>query len=267
MKGIYRVIALAVIGLSTLQACKKDDNSTPTNPTTQNTGKATVNMHLKDGPGNYDAVWLNIQQVEVTMEGQAPVALIPFRPGMYDILRFRNGMDTLLLTGALPAGKIGQIRLILGDGNTVVVDGVPEPLTTPSAQESGLKLNLQETLVAGGAYDIWIDFDASKSIHQTGNGKYMLKPVIRAYSALTDGRVKGYVLPPAAFTTVYLSNGVDVYSAIPAPDGYFMITGIPAGTYNITYDAAVSTYIDVTVPNIQVSYGNVTDMGTTILVQ
>jgi hypothetical protein len=169
------------------------------------------------------------------MEGHEAVQLAPFRPGMYDILKFRNGMDTLLLRGTVPVGKVNQIRLILGEGNTVVVDGVAEPLTTPSAQESGLKLNLNETFVAGGAYDIWIDFDAAKSIHQTGNGKYMLKPVIRAYSAATDGRIKGAVLPVAALTTVYVSNGVDTYSAIPGPDGYFLITGLPAGTYNVTY--------------------------------
>ncbi len=245
------VLVLCALGLF---SCKKGDNN-------NNSGTTTINMHLKDGPGAYDAVWLNIQDVEVTMEGSSAVTLAPIRPGMYDLLQFKNGLDTLLLRATLPAGKINQIRLILGDGNAVVVDGVTEALTTPSAQESGLKLNLNETFAAGGAYDIWIDFDASKSINQTGNGKYMLKPVIRAYSALTDGRVKGYVLPAAAFTTVYVTNGVDTYSAIPGPDGYFMITGLPAGSYQVTYDAAVVGYTDVTINNVQVSYGVTTDLG------
>jgi hypothetical protein len=262
MKNLLKSVMLLGLLSVGMQACKKDDpDPMPESQT------ATVNMHLKDAPGDYDAVWLNVQSVEVTMEGKAAVQLIPFRPGMYDIMKFRNGLDTLLLRGTVPVGKVGQIRLILGDGNTVVVDGVPQPLTTPSAQESGLKLNVNETFVAGGAYDIWLDFDAGKSIHETGNGKYMLKPVIRAYTAATDGRIKGYVLPEIALTTVYVSNGVDTYSAITGPGGYFMFTGLPSGTYSVTYDAAITSYIDVTVPGVAVTYGNTTDLGTTILIQ
>lgn len=250
-----------MLGIFEMSSCKKESN------TNNDTQSATITMHLKDGPGHYDAVWLNIQRVEVTMEGHNSVSLTPYRMGMYDILRFRNGLDTLLLRSSFPPGKVNQIRLILGDGNAVVVDGVTEPLTTPSAQESGLKINLKETFEAGKSYDVWLDFDATKSIHTTGSGKYMLKPVIRAYSKLTDGRIKGYVLPAAAFTTVYLSNGTDVYTAIVAPDGFFMITGIPEGTYQVTYDAALPAFIDVTLNNVQVKYGATLDLGTTVLIQ
>jgi hypothetical protein len=268
-KNYFLTLTAAVMLCVTgLYSCSKSDNNSNNNNNNNNgTGTADVSMRLTDGPGHYDALWLNIQQVQVTMEGQSnTTALTPIRPGMYNIMTFRNGLDTLLVRAALPAGKVNQIRLILGDGNYVVVDGVNQPLTTPSAQESGLKLNLNETFAAGGAYEIWIDFDASKSIHQTGNGKYMLKPVMRAYSAMTNGRIKGYVLPGAALTTVYVTNGVDTYSAIPAADGYFMIGGLPEGTYQVTLDAAATDFKDVTINNVQVKYGVITDVGTTTLV-
>lgn len=258
------VVAIALSSVAFLQSCKKDDNNNSNN---NGEKTATVNMHLTDDPANYDAVWINIQKVEVTMEGHSAVTLPAIRPGMYDLLRFRNGLDTLLLTTTLPAGKVSQIRLILGEGNYVVVDGQAHDLNTPSAQESGLKLNLKDEFVAGGAYDVWIDFDAAKSIHETGNGKYQLKPVIRAYTALTDGRVKGFVLPPAALATVYLTNGVDTYAAIPGPDGYFIFTGIPEGTYSVTYDASITTFQDITVNNVVVKYGTTVDLGTTTLLQ
>ncbi len=257
------LLAVVIGGISLFSSCKKDDN----NNNNTETKTATVNMHLTDDPGNYDAVWINIQKVAVTMEGHSAIELVPIRPGMYDLLRFRNGLDTLLARATVPAGKVGQIRLILGEGNSVVVDGQSHPLNTPSAQESGLKLNLKEEFVAGGAYDVWIDFDAGKSIVLTGNGKYQLKPVIRAYSALTDGRVKGFVLPAAALTTVYLTNGVDTYAAIPGPDGYFIFTGIPEGTYSVTYDASVTSFQDVTVNNVVVKYGTTIDLGITTLLQ
>lgn len=259
MKKITFYLAV-ILCFSSIYSCKKDND-------TDNGQTANIAVYLTDGPGHYDAVWLNIQQVEVTMEGHSAVALVPVRPGTYDLLKFRNGLDTLLVRAELPVGKVSQIRLILGDGNAVVVDGETYALTTPSAQESGLKLNLKETFVAGGSYNIWIDFDASKSIHQTGSGKYMLKPVIRAYSSATDGRIKGYVGPVNALTTVYVTNGVDVYSAIPAPDGFFVITGLPEDTYQVTLDAAVTMFADVTINDVQVRYGETTDIGTITLIQ
>lgn len=256
------LIAVFIASTSLFFSCKKSDSNTTTN---NNGGTAKVSMHLTDDASVYDAVWVNIQSVEVTMEGSSAVTLTPVRPGMYNILNFRNGLDTLLLRADLPAGKIGQIRLILGDGNYVVVNGTSYSLNTPSAQESGLKLNLNQTFVAGGAYDIWIDFDASKSIVATGNGKYNLKPVIRAYSATTDGRIKGYVLPAGANTVVYVSDGVNTYSAIPASDGYYMFVGLPAGTYTVTFDATNTTYQDLIKTNVVVSYGVTLDLGTIVL--
>lgn len=263
-KGIFFGLTAVVLAATMIfTACNKKDSTTPSDKSQM----ANVSFYLTDDPANYDAVYIDIQQVEVTMEGSAAVALTPVRPGVYNLLDFRNGLDTLLLRADLPAGKIGQIRLILGSNNSVVIDGQSYALNTPSAQESGLKLNLQQEFVAGGAYVVWIDFDAGKSIVETGNGKYNLKPVVRAYSQATDGRIKGYVLPSAALVTVYASNGVDTYAAIPAADGYYMFTGLPAGTYTITYDAAAALYIDVTVNNVSVVYGQTTNLGTTTLVQ
>ncbi len=242
--------------LLSFSACKKDDKTTTTKSST-----AQVNMHLTDGPSAYDAVYIDIQKVELTMSGSSTITLMPIRPGVYDLLKFRNGLDTLLLRADIPAGTVSQMRLILGENNTVVVGGVVHALNTPSAQESGLKLNLKDNFVAGGSYDVWIDFDAGKSIVETGSGKYQLKPVIRAYSSLTDGRIKGYVLPAVAMTTVYVSNGIDTYAAIPAVDGFFQFSGLPEGTYTVTYDATVGAYLDIVLPNISVTYGATVDLG------
>ncbi|MCD6062581.1 MAG: hypothetical protein K0R82_492 [Flavipsychrobacter sp.] len=263
-KQLVAIAAMAFCAFAS--SCSKDDNTTndPNNPAS---GKATLSMRLTDGPADYDAVYLDIQKVEVTMAGQSPVALTLVRPGIYDLLKFRNGTDTLLGQAVVPSGSIEQIRLVLGSNNTVVVDSVSYPLTTPSGQTSGIKLNLNDSLIAGNAYNIWIDFDAGKSIHQTGNGKYMLKPVIRAYSALTNGRIKGYVLPLTSMATVYAVNGTDTFGAIPATtDGFFMISGLPQANYNVLFDAGVSTLKDTTFLNVPVTFGAETNLGTVTLV-
>lgn len=250
------VLASAVFFVS----CKKDDNN-------NSGGTAQVNMHLTDGPSSvYDHVYIDIQQVEVTMSGSSAVTLTPIRPGVYDILQFRNGLDTLLMRASIPAGTVSQIRLILGSNNSVVVGGVSYPLNTPSAQESGLKLNLGQTFAANGSYDIWIDFDAAKSIVLTGSGTYKLKPVIRAYSATTNGSIKGYVLPLTSMATVYAINATDTMTAIPnSADGFFEIRGMASGTYNIMIQPGITGLSVYSQTGVNVSYGTVTDIGTITL--
>lgn len=245
-----------------VSSCSKDDDDNNNN----SGATAKVNMRLTDAPADYDNVYVDIQKVEVTMQGSSAVTLTPIRPGVYDLLKFSNGIDTLLLTTDLPTGTIEQIRLVLGTNNSVVIDGNSYALTTPSGQTSGLKLNLNQTLQANQSYDFWIDFDAGKSVHETGNGKFMLKPVIRAYSALTNGKIKGVVLPLSAMATVYAINGTDTFSAIPnITTGGYAFAGLPAGTYNVTLDAGVVSFTDTTITNVQVQYGTTTDLGSILL--
>jgi len=253
------LFALTLVAAALFAACSKND-ANDTN------GNAKIRMHLTDGPGDYDAIYLDIQSVELTTSGGGPVTLTPVRPGVYELLQFRNGLDTLLMEANIPAGTIQQMRLKLGSNNSIVVDGQAFPLSTPSGQQSGIKLNLNQTFAAGGAYDIWIDFDAAKSIVQTGNGQYKLKPVIRAYSAQTDGRIRGYVFPFASLTTVYAISTADTFSAIPDPvTGYFRISGLQSGSYNVWFDADAPGYQDQFLSNVMVSYGMETDLDTTII--
>ena len=254
-----RLLVLTFALSTMLFSCSKDKKiGTPA-------GKAHVDMYLTDGPGNYDAINLDIQGVEMTVAGTA-VINFPITAGIYNLLDFKNGLDTFLGTADVPAGKIQQIRLVLGSNNTIVENGVSYPLTTPSGQTSGIKLNFHTTLAADSAYKIWIDFDAAKSIHQTGSGNYMLKPVIRAYSALTNGRIKGYVLPQAALATVYAISGIDTFSAIPDLSGFYKISGLNAGNYLVWFDADnLTVYQDTTIFNVPVVFGYETDLDTVIL--
>jgi len=253
------VIILTVLCVSFIYySCNKSNNSS--------SGNAQMSMRLTDGPSSYDAVYLDIQQVAITTSGNAEVTLTPVRAGVYNILQFRNGLDTLLVRASIPAGTVSQIRLILGSNNSVVIGGTIYALTTPSGQTSGVKLNLHQTLVANGAYTIWIDFDAGASVVATGSGKYMLKPVIRAYDSLSNGQIKGYVLPLASFTTIYAINGTDTFTAIASSsDGFFSFNGLATGTYNLWFNAGALGLKDTTMASVAVTYCMVTNIGTITL--
>ena len=101
--------------------------------------------------------------------------------GVYNLLDFQNGLDTLLATGTVPGDVLMELRFLLGDNNSVVVDGVQFPLDAPSAQDSGLKIKVDQALNLD-INTLTLDFDAQQSILQTGAGAYKLKPVIRIKS-------------------------------------------------------------------------------------
>lgn len=233
-------------------------------------GSSHLEVRLTDDPASYDAVYIDVQKVEVNVSSDTGTAsgwqTVPLlRPGIYNLLDFRNGIDTVLAAADLPAGQISQMRLVLGDNNSVVINGQTFNLKTPSAQQSGLKFNIHAKLTEGIVYRLWIDFDAGRSIVSTGSGAYLLKPVIRTYTEAIGGSIKGYVLPSAAKPEVWAVQGTDSLLALPdSATGYYFLGGVNAGSWNLLFHAQDSTYSDTTFA-VSVSTGVVTNAGTVTL--
>jgi hypothetical protein len=247
------VFLFAAVFCLAVSSCKKDHSSS-------GTGSTHVIVKLTDAPGAYDAVILSIKSVVVvTDKGEQTIAV---GGGPINILNFRLGKDTLLAAQDIPAGTIQQIRLVLNDsGNQVAVNGTWYNLTTPSGQTSGVKLNVHDQLVAGIDYTLRLDFDAAQSIVLTGNGKYILKPVIRTIPAAVSGALTGMVTPVASFPKVYAIMGTDTVGTVADASGKFYFPGLPAGIYNVNF-VPVSPYLIKTVSNVTVTTGAVQDMGT-----
>lgn len=260
MKKIHFIsFWILLMSIFVLIGCN-DDNKT-------STGTTRVEIRLTDVPAPYDAVNINIQSISLHVNSDW-IDLDLLNPGIYDLLEFQNGIDTLLAGEDIPAGTISQIRLVLGsEGNFVVKDGQTYSLETPSAQQSGLKLNLHDELIPDVAYRLWIDFDASRSIVETGSGKYQLKPVIRTYTDATGGSLKGYVLPQEANAVVWAILGTDSILAYPNVDGYFLMAGLqPSSSWKVVFDADdASGYKDSTLTGISIVTGQVNDLGQTTL--
>lgn len=241
-----------------LMACDSDDKN------------ARIQVWLTDAPGDFEEVNVNIENVQVHVgdgESESGWRTLNVNKGVYNLLELTNGLDTLLGEIEIPAGKISQIRLVLGEGNTIKVGGKIFDLSTPSAQQSGLKLQVHETLLEGVTYKILIDFDAARSIVLTGNGQYKLKPVIRTVTEAMDGAIKGIVAPKEISTAIYAISGTDtVASTFNDPAGAFLIRGLAAGTYNVVFVPGGS-YQTIQKSNVSVSLGAVTDLGVVTLDQ
>ena len=234
-----------------------------------NEKKATIQIKLTDAPAlNYDEVNIDIQAVSVGIangEGEW-IDLNIHNPGVYNLLELRNGNTVLLAGGDIPAGDISQIRLLLGENNSVVVDGMEYDLDTPSAQQSGIKLNLHQTLLPGVAYSFVMDFDAARSVVARGNGTYGLKPVIRTYAEAFGGSIKGVALPARVDTAgvayVQIVNDGDTLISIPEDDGFFLFAGLAPAMWDLTVVAdEYTSYVDEVIDGIEVKAGEVVDLG------
>ncbi len=159
------ILILEILSLGMI-ACNKESN------------KAHLRVLLTDAPADMDSVIVEINSVEINIEGEAWVTL-DTESGLYNLLELQNNVTVVLNQDqAIPAGKLNQMRLILGSENYVVIGGVQVPMETPSANQTGLKININTEIPSDSVVEIVLDFDAEKSIVATGNGKLILSPVI-----------------------------------------------------------------------------------------
>jgi len=213
--------------------------------------QGTLSIGLTDAPAcGFDHVNVTIQKVRVNQSATAADADagwtdITLNPAMrVDLLTLTNGAFTTLGQTPLGAGHYSQIELVLAANdattplaNSVVPTGGAETaLTTPSAQQSGLKLNADITIAANQMADFLLDFNACKSVVHAGNsGKYLLKPVISVIPSYISG-VSGYLDPGLANGSTLVSvqqAGVIVRSTAPDSTGKFTLEPVAPGTYDL----------------------------------
>ncbi len=256
MPKIWAIGALLMGIIGFEMACQKDDT----------TSQPTLTLRLTDGPASYQTVNIEIIGAEVhvnkdinSANGWQPLTI---QTGIFNILSLNNGLDTLLGSTPLPVGDISEIRLKLGTNNTVKVNGTVYPLSIPSGGDSGLKLKFEKKLVAGVSYEVFLDFDAAKSIKEKNRTTYELKPVLRLFTTATSGSVRGAVTPVSCRAVVYALRGTDtVTSAFPVVStGKFVLMGLDAGTYTIAVNS--DSCLSKTLNNITVETGKANDVGT-----
>lgn len=225
-------------------------------------GSGTVEVRMTDDVGFYEKVYIDVQGIQVNIQGHGWVDITPTRKGIYNMLDFNNGIDTLIASASVPAGTVSEVRLILGEQNSVVVDGITWPMVVPSGSESGLKVKFQQTIAAGAKCIVWIDFNVHKSIVAEGNG-FTLRPVIRCFVSHFTGSIVGDVNPDNAAFFAYAvpANDVnDTFMTFLRSDGTFKLWGLLPRTYTVGFATKEKVTVK-TVPNIVVNAGLETNMG------
>ncbi|MCF7826674.1 MAG: DUF4382 domain-containing protein [Candidatus Marinimicrobia bacterium] len=171
-----------------------------------------VSVHRADADSSSDSTsgWITLSETDTTI----------------DFLELVNGQMASLLEEDLEVGQYSQLRLLLGDSSAIVVDGVSHELRIPSGSQSGVKLNLGFSIAADEIVEIYLDFDAARSIskHPTQD-RYTMRPTFKVFKSILSGTLAGTV-------TDTLGTGMEdiVVQAVLAGDTTSTITS-EAGAY------------------------------------
>jgi hypothetical protein len=118
----FALIMILIFSAISIYSCQKEasGNNDPGKP-------HFTTIYLTDHPTPvFDSVFIDIQQLEVKLEDDSLpndgwVNLV-IRPGVYNILKFTNGVDTLFGSGTIPNARVKKVRLTLGTQNSVMLN-------------------------------------------------------------------------------------------------------------------------------------------------
>lgn len=274
-------------------ACKKNVSSA-NNPLVPK----NVAIYLTDDPCQYDSVFIDLKYIELKIDTNVSNNndnqsgddndrhdnswndegdhdedhqhsdkngiwdTLNIKPGLYNILKLRNGNDVIVATGNIPAGNITKMRFTVGPNSYVVVSGVKYSLALFHSYDNYSYVNIhgedEDEDFKPGQTSMWLDFNICKSIKLMDH-QYYLNPFFSIFAMSNTGSVEGNVSPHSAQPFVTIWNATDTASALPEDNGMFKIRGLNAGTYNIVYNGSFG-YKDTTITNIQVQKGKDTKL-------
>ena len=282
------LLAAASISMGCIffMACNKENSLSAVTPV----GQTQLSIYMMDDPIAFTKVLIDIKQVAVKIDtaahrednddnrqwnddyrgcknGNSAIwDTLAITPGVYDLLKLRNGTDTLLASGQVPNGKVLQVRITLGTNNSMYTDSVTSYPLHIIGTRNYFDINVHRDDVAAisnAQLSLWFDFNLSKSIFFSNN-QYWLKPELKPFNDKKRPKLEGRVLPEGAAGYVAVYNATDTLYAIPWINGYYQVRGVTAGSYSI-YCKGRNGYKDTTITNIAVASSGTTKAPTITL--
>src|SRR5689334_24682674 len=84
-------------------------------------GSSGTNLKVKltDAPAAYDEVNVDIQEVKIKMDEDTGWISLATTAGVYNLLDYQNGLDTLIAQTFVTGSTVKEVRLVLGTDNTI----------------------------------------------------------------------------------------------------------------------------------------------------
>jgi hypothetical protein len=233
-------------------------------------GTGTLAVSLTDSScSTYKAIYITIDEVQVnkndgSSNGNSGWQTVATPMKTYNLYSLVNGVTEVLgEKDDLKAGTYQQIRLIIGNQaeSENNINGVPHPaanyvlfdddtyesLKIPSGFQTGVKLVHNFEVGEGSYVELVLDFEACKSVVETGGGKYILKPTIKVIETIDKTEVYGKVTDSDtdaaiahASVSAQISDGLSasvarstVTSGVAGEEGEYSLFLSPNQTYHI----------------------------------
>lgn len=179
--------AVALVLLTALFACEVNDQAAHTN--------GIFKVQLTGAPGDYEAVYIDIEKIRIKSSelyhsdltddedkkhrNNKGWTTINDKAIRVNLLDYQNGKTIEVGREELEAGVYDELRFVLGSNNALVLNGKSHSLEIPSAQQSGIPLEINAEIRDGDTYNLLIDLDTERSIVKASGGRYILNPILR----------------------------------------------------------------------------------------
>ncbi len=150
----------------------------------------TVTLAMTDAPAD-ELTALTVTIDSATLIGEDGPVSIPLPDGDPITLNLLDldGINQILATASVPAGRYSKLRLEIRDATVTWPDETVEPVTIVANGKVDLNLQGHVEVLDGGSLTIQLDFSAEDSLKltETGNGRLILRPQIFVTAGLDAG--------------------------------------------------------------------------------
>ena len=162
MEQALQLILLVTILLVALSGCLEE-------------GAGMLLLQITDAPPelNISQALVTITHIEVHLLGKGWMKIIDDSQ-TFDLMELQDVTAEVGMV-ELSAGHYTQIRLYV-DSALVTIDDVEHILKIPSGK---IHLIYPFQIKANHTTTLTLDYDIQESMHQTGNGKYLMRPVVK----------------------------------------------------------------------------------------
>ncbi|MBP9152625.1 MAG: DUF4382 domain-containing protein [Flavobacteriales bacterium] len=226
MKKLRVGLIAAVVSMVAFTSCDKN---------VKNDGKeAGVTINMTDAPGDYAALNVEIERVDIYSESSGWITLSS-EAQMVNVLELTNGAQTTLASSSeLEAGLYTQVAVYFGSNNSIQAQADGQFVELDLGAESMIVIDIHEEISASSNTDILLDFNVAESVVLV-NGVFTLDPEVDEIEDTETG-IQGQV-DTDVIAHVTLSNGSGSFSGYTNASGHFLIRGMGEGSYTLTIQA------------------------------
>jgi hypothetical protein len=181
MKRFRCLVLFGFLVAALVMGCDDSALDTSGDPPAEDSG--LLRIMLTDAPADIlDSAMVVISRIYLVpaLEDSGFVELLPdsAEPKTYDLFALRDSLEAFLAETPVPPDTFSQLRLVVDSATVSLADGyefrdgtTSKTLHVPSGQQSGIKVQLQESItpMVGWVTIVVVDFDVNDNFVIQGN--------------------------------------------------------------------------------------------------